>query len=171
MNYGWDTVITARIRRMGEGNIFTLCVSPHLDWGGEGVPYPRSGQVRYPIPGLDKWGTTSQVWTGGVPHPGSGRGGDRAPPVQTWDLVHPPDLGQVHPQARTGWGTPPGQDWMGYPPPCPDKGWGTPPVQTWDGVPPFARMEWGTPPWPEFDWVPPCPDLIGYPPPPLDRAA
>ena len=32
-------IITAPIRRMGEGNIFSLCVSPHLD---RGYPLPRS---------------------------------------------------------------------------------------------------------------------------------
>ena len=31
-------IITARIRKMGEGNIFTLCVSPHLDPEGGGYP-------------------------------------------------------------------------------------------------------------------------------------
>ena len=60
---------------MGEGNIFTLCVSPHLDGGGGGrVPRPRSGR--------EVGVTDFQVWTeqggtlfpdvdggGGVPHP------------------------------------------------------------------------------------------------------
>ena len=83
------SIITARIRRMGEGNIFTLCVSPHLDQGGGALRHPRSGWVGYPIPGLgggtpsqvwmegtpsQVWvgGTPSQVWVGGVLHPRSG---------------------------------------------------------------------------------------------------
>ena len=64
--------VTARIRRMAEGNIFTLCVSPHLDWGG------------YPIPGLDGEG---------VPHPRSSpsRPGMGYPPsIQDWMRSPPP---------------------------------------------------------------------------------
>ena len=55
-------IFTTRIRRMGEGNIFTLCVSPHLDRGGiphhrsgQGVPHPRSG---WEVPGVDGGGCT-----------------------------------------------------------------------------------------------------------------
>ena len=132
-------IVTARIRRMGEGTIFTLCVSPHLDWGG--VPQPRSGLGKVPhprsgwgvpIPGLDRGSMSSQVcmgdtsisgldpsqvWTGGapsqvwmgVPHPRSGQG-----------------MGVPHPRSALNLGYPPGQDWMGYPPPGPGL----------DGVPP-----------------------------------
>ena len=101
-------ILTARIRRMEEGNIFTLCVSPHLDGGGgvpqpglDGgrVPGPPPGQVLLvggvPWPGLDG---------GGVPQPGLDGEGDTqcTPPGQVW-LVG---------------GTPPHHhDWMGYPPP------------------------------------------------------
>ena len=61
-------VITARIRRMGEGNIFTLCVNPHLDGGGGGVPHPANRGVPHPADGggILSWqgGMTSQVWRG-----------------------------------------------------------------------------------------------------------
>ena len=52
------------------------------------------------------------------------------------------------PQVRTGWGTLPGQDWMGSPPT---------PGQNWMGYPP----------WPGLDGVPLPPPT----PPPSDRAA
>ena len=70
-----DYVITARIRRMGEGNIFTLCVSPRLDFGGG---EPRSG--------LDGWGE------GVVPQPGlDSGGGGGTPPGQVWMVgAYPP---------------------------------------------------------------------------------
>ena len=60
-------LITARIRRMGEGNIFSLCVSSHLDGGGGGVePLPRSrlGGRGYPLP-RSRWGYH-------LPRPGGG---------------------------------------------------------------------------------------------------
>ena len=74
---------------MGESNIFTLCVSPHLDGGGGGT-HPRSGQG-YTIPGLD--GGTDLGWGG--------------TPSQDW---------MGYPLPRTGWLLP-DQDWMGPPPP------------------------------------------------------
>ena len=93
-------VFTARIRRMGEGNIFSLSTlagrgvpHPRSRWGG-GVPHPRSGWWGYPVPGLG-WGggTPSQVWMvgGGYPVPGldSGGGGN---PSQVWmvgEVTHP----------------------------------------------------------------------------------
>ena len=78
-------LITARIRRMGEGNIFSLCVSSHLD-----------GRWGYPFPGLDggcpisrsRWEVPpSQVQVGGglgvTPFPDSGQGaGWGVPPSQ-----------------------------------------------------------------------------------------
>ena len=86
-------IITARILRMGEGNIFSLFT---LAGGGGGVPHP----------GLDGWGgTPSQVWGRGVPHLSSGGGwyliqlwmvggypisGLRGTPSQVWG-----DPGQV----------------------------------------------------------------------------
>ena len=78
--------ITARIRRMGEGTVFSLFVSSHL---GGGVPPPQV------------WlggGTPSQVWTGGVPG---------VPPQPGLDGVPPwPDLGWGTPWPDLGWGTP-----------------------------------------------------------------
>ena len=52
----WDPeiVFTARIRRMGEGTVFSLFVSPHLD-GGEGD-----------TPGLDGGGYPRSGWSGGT---------------------------------------------------------------------------------------------------------
>ena len=60
-------LVIARIRRMREGNIFTLCVSPHLVGR---VPHPadREGVTPFPAPGM-----------GGVPHPRSSGG---YPPAQ-----------------------------------------------------------------------------------------
>ena len=57
-------VVTVRIRRMGEGNIFSLSVSSHLD-GGRGLPHPAEGGG-YPSqdPG---WGYP--ISGQGVPHP------------------------------------------------------------------------------------------------------
>ena len=123
-----NSIITARMQRMGEGNIFTLCVSPHLDWGGgtpsqvwtgggylipgldREVPHHRSG-LGFPIPGLGKRGTPCQVWTGSTPG---------------------------YPPARSGWwGVPrvsPSQVWMvgGYP--------GVPPrPPILDGLPPLCQ--------------------------------
>ena len=58
-------LITARIRRMGEGTVFSLFVSPHLDgleggcpsqvwiWGGGGVPQPGLDGGGVSRPGLD----------------------------------------------------------------------------------------------------------------------
>ena len=87
----YTDIITARIRRMGEGT------------GGGGG---------YPIPGLVRGGTPSQVWPGGV----SG-----VPPHdQVW-MGYPPDLGWGTP--RTWNGVPPRPE-MGYPP---EPGMGYPP--------------------------------------------
>ena len=99
--FSQQSIVTARIRRMGEGTVFSLVFSPHLIGGG-----------RYPS---QVGGTTpSQVWLGeegtpvrsrGVPHPSS-----------SWGVPHP----------RFGWGDTPSQVWMGrYP--ITRSGWGTPP--------------------------------------------
>ena len=80
---------------MGEGNIFTLCVSPHLDGGG--VPCQGLDNRGVPCPGLDgeggtpsqvERGTSSQVWVGGTPsqvwmggYPIPGLDGGRVPGV------------------------------------------------------------------------------------------
>ena len=54
-----NLIITGRIRRMGEGTVFSLFVSPHLDGGG-GVPQPGlDGGEGGPWSGLDGgWGGT-----------------------------------------------------------------------------------------------------------------
>ena len=147
-------------------------------WTGGGVPHPRSGQGRYPIPGpdrgvldprsrrgypingLDKGSTPSQVQTGWVPHPKSGwgypiPGPDRgSTPSQVWMGGTPFKIrmgvsplsktrwGTSHlrldvilPLSKTGWGTspPPSAEWGT---PHPYLGWGVAPHQRLDGVPP-----------------------------------
>ena len=88
-----NQVITFRIRRMREINIFSLST---LAGGGGGGAIPRSGQGKgYPIPSLDRGGTPIQVRMGGVGTLSrSGQGGI------------PPGLDGV---------TPTPQDWIGYP--------------------------------------------------------
>ena len=102
--------VTARIRRMGEGTVFSLFVSPHL--GGGGTP------IRY------RGGNPSQIWLGGVPHPRSRWGG--VPPNQV-RMESPPQPGQdgVPPPPGPETGDPPGPG-TGY----------SPPPRTRDGVPP-----------------------------------
>ena len=78
-------VITTRIWRMREGNIFSL-----FTLVGGGV-------------------TPSQVWKKGVPHPRSGQGGTPSQ-VQMWGTPIK-DRMWYHP-SKTGWGTPPIQDWV-----------------------------------------------------------
>ena len=68
--------ITARIRRMTGGYIFTLCVNPHLG----GVPDPAldgGGRGGVPDPALDRGGYLIQPWMGGraVPDPALDGGG------------------------------------------------------------------------------------------------
>ena len=120
-------LVTACIRRMREGNIFSLFTlsggrypvsgldgvvhHPRSRWGCTPsqvqmgvVPHPRS-RWGYLIPGLD----------GGIPHPRSGQGVppskirmEGTPPSKSgWDILpfpHP-RLDEV-PASRTGWGTP-----------------------------------------------------------------
>ena len=95
----------------------------------------------YPISGLGRGGTPSQVWGMGYP----------PPPGTGYPL--PPDLGQ---------GTPPGPG-TGYPLP-PDLGWVPPGPGT--GYPPGPGM--GYSPW-TWDRVPPPGPGMGYPPPDLGR--
>ena len=78
-------IITVRIRRMRESNIFSL-----FTLVGGGGTRPRSGWGReYPIPGPDRR----------VPHP---RSGWRVPnPRSGWGVPHPADRGIPHP--RSGW--------------------------------------------------------------------
>ena len=73
-------MITAHIRRMGEGTVFSLFVSSHL--GGQGPPI--------------------QTWDGVPPFLGQGtpRTWDGVPP-QTWDGVPLPDLEQGTPHQHS----------------------------------------------------------------------
>ena len=132
-------LFTARIRRMGEGNIFSLFSlaggTPSQVWVGG-----------YPISGLGRGGTPSQVWVGGYPVQGLGRGGTPSqvgggiphlrsegtpsqvggvPPSQVGGT--PSQVRRGYPRTRSGvWGVTPG----------------TPPTKTWDGVhppPPLHR--------------------------------
>ena len=111
------SIFTASIRRMREGNIFTLCVSPCLDRRR----YPSQVLMvggRVPQPGLDVSGTLGyppgQVWMVGVPPPpGLDGGGYPGLPPHDWMGYPPPYLDGV-PPTIAGWGTP--HDWMGYPP-------------------------------------------------------
>ena len=93
-------IITAHIRKMTEGNVFTLST------------------IWYPISGLDVGGgTLSQVWIGGVPHPTDGvvppskirMGGTlgyRPPPSKTGWVTLGTRLDGI-PPSNTEWGTPP----------------------------------------------------------------
>ena len=98
-----DFLVTTCIRRMGEGTVFSLFVSPHLD--GRGVSQP--GHDGGGCPGhvwMVGGGYASQVWMvgGGIPWPGLDSGGY---PSQVW---------------MVGEGTQPGLDgggYLEYPPP------------------------------------------------------
>ena len=115
---------------MGEGNNFTLCVSPHFDGGGQ-VPQPGlNGGGVYLIPGL-RWG---------VPHPRSEVGGT---PSQVWSGGYPGQVWMVGGTlAKSGW-------WGGYS--IPGLRWGVPHLRSgctltrsgWWGVP-------GVPPRPGY---------------------
>ena len=98
------------------------------------------------------WGTPSRSWWGYLGYPKLGLDGGYLgypPPLRPGQGTHPPWDGVPPPPSRPGQGTPhPG---MGYPQP----GMGY--LPTWDGVQP----RWGTP----WDMVPPTiKTLLGYPP-------
>ena len=133
-NHYGTRVITTRIQRMGEGTVFSLFVSSHLNWGRGGGTPARSGW----------WGRgyPSQVWmvggSQGTPWPGLDGG---------WEVP----------------GVPPGQVWMvGGTQGTPSQVWmvagtrGTQPGQVW-----MVGDAWGTPIPPELDGVSPCPGLDG----------
>ena len=89
-------IVTARIRRMREGNSFSLCVSSHLDrggtpfsWQGGGYPFQRLDGGGTPFSGLGMGGTPSS-WCG-VPFPGLDGGG-----TPSWGVPH---LGRAYPLA------------------------------------------------------------------------
>ena len=175
-------IITARIRRMGEGTVFSLFVSSHLDgvgvpesgldgWGGS-TP-ARSGWWGVPRPGLDGGGYPSQVWMiGGNPSQVWMVGGTQDTPSQVWMVGGVPQPGldgggypsQVWMVGGT-WGTPqPGLDGGGYPG---QVLMGEYPGQVWmvggvPGVSPQPGLDRGVP------WVPPHHDWMGYPSPWVD---
>ena len=149
---------TVRIRRMGDGNIFSLCVSSHLDGGG----YPHQVLM----------GSTPILSDGGtpiLPDLGPGQGDtpiqtwEEGTPIQTWEGGTPIQTWEMGTPIRPGKGTPPSRPGKGYP--HPDLGRGTPsrpgkgvpPIQTWEGVrgyPPF-RPGKGVPPSRPGKWYPP----------------
>ena len=116
---------------MREGNIFTLCVSPHLDGGGGGHSLPRSRWGGIPLPRSRQGGIPSQVQVGvplprsrqggipsqvqvGVPLLRSRQGGTPFPSLgggtPTWEWVPPPGKGVTpHSGQVPGWGGTPYQ--------------------------------------------------------------
>ena len=124
-------LFTARIRRMTEGNVFTLSTISGggggypvsgLHWGG-GTPF----QVWTECTPSQVWmgGTSSQVWTGVYPILLTGVGWGTPSQVQTGGTP------------SCWWGVPQGtpiQDWIGYPPGL--RLDGVPPIQGWMGYPP-----------------------------------
>ena len=123
-NFFWE-IITARIRRVREGNSFTLCVSPHIDRGG--TPFPGPGLPRYrgyPLPRSRCRGTPFPGPGGGTPFPGPGRG------CTCWQSVHPTwtwegNNNSPSPQLDLRRGTP------------------NPPTWTWEGGTPTPTWTWG----------------------------
>ena len=105
---------------MGEGNIFTFCVNPHLvgGWGGGGRRTPSQVWTRGGTPTRSGWlgGTLARYGWWGVPQPGLDGGG--GVPIQVWMVGGYPPLPGLD---GGGGGTPPGQVWMvgRYPPPTP----------------------------------------------------
>ena len=102
-------ILTARVRSMREGNIYTWeCLSVH-HWCGGGTPSQVWGD---PISGLG--GTPSKVWMGGtlsqvwgVPHPRSGwwGGGGYLIPGLAWGYPIPGlDRRVPHPSERAAAG-------------------------------------------------------------------
>ena len=97
---------------MGEGTVFSLFVSSHLN--GRGVPHPRSRQWGGPHPRF-RWGVPhhrswppSQVLMGGVPHLA-----DReVPPSQVWMGVPNPADSGGYPPSKIRMTPSPIQDWM-----------------------------------------------------------
>ena len=139
-------IFTASIRRMGEGNIFSLFVnfpSP-MFFSRSFVPGPFPG---YPSPRFFPqslvrgpfWGYLILTWPG-VPnmYPAPGLG---------YTLLN---------QVSMGYPCPPSQDRTDVPPAR--TGWGTPPCQ--DGVH-VARQGWGTPVQHEQDWGAAPPPRLG----------
>ena len=159
--------------------------TPQLGLDGGGYPgYPppsRPGQgtplgwgtphhqdlARVPPP-WDGVPPTIKTWPG-YPHPGMGYppdlgwGTPHPLTIKTW-LGYPPHPGMGYPPpSRLGQGSPPTphpRPGMGYPP---DLGWVPPTIKTWLGYPPHLGMGYSHPH--------PRPEMMGYPPDLLDRAA
>ena len=158
-------LITARIHSMMGRYCFYRCLSgnilggyPIQVWMVGGTPSQVWG---YPIQVWIMEGTPSQVW--GVPHPGLDGGGY---PIS--------GLGWGIPYLRSGVGVPHLRSWTGG---TPSQVWGTHPGLDGGGLLQPGLDDWGTPQLgldgrghPPWDGVPPRPGM-GYPPPPLDRAA
>ena len=156
-------IITTRIRRMREGNIFSLCTlagggggTPILPMGGRGYPIPSSWWGRRSHPRSGQGDTPSQVWTGdtpsqvlmgeGGPIPRSGWGYpipglDGGTPFQVWTGGTPFWGQEGVPDPRSGWGVPHSQVKMGVPHPRSKQGVpkGTLPAQDWMGYPPHIQ--------------------------------
>ena len=145
----------------GEGNVFSLCVSSHLDggypihwWGILPSQVQGAGGTPFPGPGGD---TPSQVgWV--TPFPGPARGGRGTPPSRS-DPRMGGGAGWVplpHPGQFLGWG------WGDVPPSMSHTGMGgwaggeagyspsrsDPRMGGWGGVPPHPGQipGWGVPP-------------------------
>ena len=117
---------------MGEGNIFSLCVSSHLTGGtpilpnGGGVPHPSWWEV-----------PPCQVWEGGTHHPDLGRGyphgpGKGLPPLDLGRGYPPPGPGKGYPCPDLGRRYPPPGPGKEVPPPLPGSGRGV--SLSWPGT-------------------------------------
>ena len=110
---------------MGEGNIFSLSVSSHLDGRGGGIPCPVNGEEGSPSQVQDGGGVTPITGPGwGVPPISDpGQGGAPIPGLDGWGypilgqvggrgVPHPANRGIHHPTflliggGIPGWGTP-----------------------------------------------------------------
>ena len=130
-------VITARIRRMTEGNVFTLStiaggggVTLSSWWGGYPHPVPMGGTPSFLMGGTPPSGWQGYpIWlTGGTHLAGGGCPGytsirtgwgyppselDGNTPCQNWMGTPHQDWMEIPLPIRTGWGYPLHQDWMG----------------------------------------------------------
>ena len=148
---------------MREGNIFTLCVSPHLDGG-----YPIHQQWRVPSSQFQMGGTPFQVQVGGggggTPFPGPGRGVTPSQVQVGGTIARFRQRGTLFP--GPGGGIPfPGPG--GTPIPGPGGG-GNPshgtPIQTWEGGTPHLDLGRGTPCLDQGRGTPHLDLERGYPP-------
>ena len=89
-------IFTTHIRRMGEGNIFSLFVSLHL-----GVPQSH---------------VLSQILSGGYPNPGQGVSYYGYPPIRTGQGYSPGQVRMGYPSPRSGRGSRLPQPGQGTPP-------------------------------------------------------